>query len=97
MGKIENLHAEPFADALEKDPTFGFWLLRKTVFADFADEARLLNREMLAKRSPTAKNWWQSVIKKNPDVDVPDAVGEKLIFWLSFKTRQACVLRFILK
>lgn len=60
MGKIENLHAEPFADALEKDPTFGFWLLRKTVFADFADEARLLNREMLAKRSPTAKNWWQS-------------------------------------
>lgn len=59
-GRKELLYAEPFAEALVNDLAFRSWVLRKTKFAEHADEARLLNREMKAQRSGTAKYWWRS-------------------------------------
>jgi hypothetical protein len=59
-GRLELLYAEPFAEALVGDLAFRSWVLKQTIFANFADEAKLLHREMLAKRSPRAKSWWRS-------------------------------------
>jgi hypothetical protein len=42
------------------DRAFGVWVLKQTKFANYADEAKLLHREMLAKRSPRARSWWRS-------------------------------------
>lgn len=58
--KLETSHAEPFAEALVIDPSFRSWVLGQTIFAEYADEARILNDEMLKNRSRTARNWWQS-------------------------------------
>lgn len=59
-GKLELRYAEPFANALASDATFRSWVLRKTKFAVFANEARLLHREMKDLRSAKAKYWWRS-------------------------------------
>lgn len=58
-GHIEWEYAEPFARGLEVDLAFRKWLLRKTEFEEFAD-ARLMNEEMKARRSKSAKTWWGS-------------------------------------
>jgi hypothetical protein len=57
---VESRYAEPIAEALVSAPSFRAWFLRRTVFSEFADEARILDREILAKRSRTARNYWQS-------------------------------------
>jgi hypothetical protein len=57
---VESRYAEPIAETLVSDPAFRAWFLRKTVFSEYADAARILDREMLAKRSRTARNYWQS-------------------------------------
>lgn len=59
-GRWEYVYAAPFAEALVNDPIFRSWVLRRTVFAEFADEARLLDQEMFLKRSPGTKTWWRS-------------------------------------
>lgn len=59
-GAIELQFAEPFAEALVAIPAFRTWVLRQTKFEAFAEEARLLHKEMKAHRSATAKNWWRS-------------------------------------
>jgi hypothetical protein len=59
-GSIEFAYAEPFANALVMDPTFRSWVLRQTKFATVADEARILNEEMKAKRGGSSVNWWRS-------------------------------------
>lgn len=59
-GSVEFLYAEPFANALVTDPAFRTWVLRRTRFAVFADEAHLLQDEMRAKRSKQAATWWRS-------------------------------------
>lgn len=59
-GSIEFTYAEPFADALVNDLAFRSWILKKTKFADFGEEARLLHDEMRAQRSETAATWWRS-------------------------------------
>jgi hypothetical protein len=58
--KTESLYAEPFAEGLVSNAVLRSWVLHRTEFAEFADEARLLHREMLAVRSAGARNWWQS-------------------------------------
>jgi hypothetical protein len=55
----ELMYALPFANALVIDRGFRSWVLRKTKFADFAEQARLLDKEMLAKRSKGTKYWWR--------------------------------------
>jgi hypothetical protein len=59
-GNKELIFAKPFAEGLVNDPAFRSWVLRQTKFADFADEARLLHREMKAKRSARTRYWWRS-------------------------------------
>jgi hypothetical protein len=59
-GNKELQYAEPFAEALVDNPAFRSWVLRQTKFAGFADQARLLHREMQAQRSAGAKYWWRS-------------------------------------
>jgi hypothetical protein len=59
-GAREFAYAKPFADALESSDAFRSWVLKQTEFARFADGARLLTEEMLAKRSPNATSWWRS-------------------------------------
>ena len=59
-GNIEYQYAAPFAEALVSDPNFRSWLLRQTKFAEFAGNARLMDREMKAKRSASAQSWWRS-------------------------------------
>jgi hypothetical protein len=59
-GKEELLYAEPFADALVNDAGFRSWVLGQTKFAEFAYDARLLNREMQIQRSVGARYWWRS-------------------------------------
>ncbi len=59
-GYSERRYAEPFAEALVNDPVFRSWVLRQTIFANYADEARLLHREMHAQRNGNAKTWWRS-------------------------------------
>lgn len=50
-GAVELQFASPFAEALANDVAFRTWVLRQTKFAEFADEAKLLDSEMLKKRS----------------------------------------------
>jgi hypothetical protein len=59
-GRHEKRWAGPVAEALAEDAAFRTWILRRTRFAEFASTARLLNEEMLAKRSKGAKSWWAS-------------------------------------
>jgi hypothetical protein len=59
-GKLELVYAEPFAEALVNNLTFRSWVLGKTKFADSCNSARLLDREMLAKRSAGTRYWWRS-------------------------------------
>ena len=59
-GSIEFQYAEPFANALVANPAFRAWVLQKTKFAAVANEVRVLNEEMQAKRSKIATNWWRS-------------------------------------
>jgi hypothetical protein len=59
-GRLEKLFARPIAEALVENSEFRVWMLRRTKFAEFAITARLLDREMLAKRSKAAKSWWAS-------------------------------------
>ena len=59
-GRSEKMFARPVAEALADNPAFRSWLLGRTRFADFAGTARLLDDEMLAKRSKNAKSWWAS-------------------------------------
>ena len=59
-GYKERRYAEPFAEALVNDPVFRSWVLRQTIFANYADGARLLHREMHAQRNASARTWWGS-------------------------------------
>ena len=59
-GYNERRYAEPFAEALVNRPIFRSWVLRQTIFASYADDARLLHREMHAQRSAGAETWWRS-------------------------------------
>lgn len=59
-GSVEFTYAEPFANALVADRAFRAWILRRTKFAAFADEARLLHDEMRAQRSRSSATWWRS-------------------------------------
>lgn len=59
-GSVEFTYAEPFANALADDPAFRSWVLQRTKFADFAEEARLLHEEMKAQRSGSSATWWRS-------------------------------------
>lgn len=59
-GSVEFIYAEPFANALVVAPAFRSWVLRQTKFAAFAKEARILNDEMLARRSRRSTTWWRS-------------------------------------
>ncbi len=59
-GSIEFTYAEPFANALVADPEFRSWILRRTRFAAFAEETRLLHEEMRAQRSGSSATWWRS-------------------------------------
>jgi hypothetical protein len=59
-GHLELPYKEFFAQALVESSGFRKWVLRRTIFAEFADEGRLLYREMLEKRSRSARlkaNW----------------------------------------
>lgn len=58
-GHEELIYAEPFANALVNNPAFKAWVLSRTSFAPYANEARLLSDEMRAKRK-LAKYWWRS-------------------------------------
>jgi hypothetical protein len=60
-GSIEFQYAEPFANALVANQAFCAWVLQRTKFAAFANDVRVLNEEMQAKRSKEATNWWRSV------------------------------------
>jgi hypothetical protein len=59
-GEKERQYAEPFANALVNDSAFCIWVLKQTEFAELADNARLLHREMKLHRSAIAQNWWRS-------------------------------------
>jgi len=59
-GATELLYAEPFAKALVEMPEFRVWSLGKSKFRSCANQVRLLHREMLARRSKSAKYWWRS-------------------------------------
>jgi hypothetical protein len=59
-GLRELRYAAPFADALVDDPDFRTWVLSRTKFAKYSLDARVLDREMLAKRSAKAASWWRS-------------------------------------
>ncbi len=56
-GSVEFTYAEPFANALVEDPSFRTWVLRETKFSEFADEARILNDEMMALRNGATTSW----------------------------------------
>ncbi len=57
-GRLELSFAEPFADALASNQIFRAWVLSRTKFAELADSARVLDREMVTRRS--ARYWWRS-------------------------------------
>lgn len=59
-GSLEYRYAEPFATALVEDREFRSWVLQKTRFAPFANDARLLHEEMKSRRSATSGSWWRS-------------------------------------
>ncbi|MEJ0078818.1 MAG: hypothetical protein WDO17_25950 [Alphaproteobacteria bacterium] len=59
-GEKERRYAEPFANALVADADFRTWVIRQTVFAKFAENARLLHEEMKQRRSGVSQNWWRS-------------------------------------
>lgn len=59
-GSLEWAYAQPFARALSEDASFRSWVLQRTKFASLAGEARLLDREMLAARTPGTTSWWRS-------------------------------------
>jgi hypothetical protein len=59
-GATELIFAEPIANALVNDSDFRSWVVRKTIFAELAEDARLLHLEMKARRSSAAKTWWRS-------------------------------------
>jgi hypothetical protein len=42
-GATELIFAEPIANALVNDSDFRSWVVRKTIFAEFAEDARLLH------------------------------------------------------
>ena len=57
-GGVEYQYAEPFARALVDDAAFRAWIIGQTVFANFAQDSRLLNEEMHSRRN--AESWWRS-------------------------------------
>ena len=59
-GSIEWQYAEPIARTLVEDQNFRTWVLKQTRFSNYADEARLLHKDMKAMRSPSAETWWRS-------------------------------------
>jgi hypothetical protein len=59
-GSVEYQFAAPFAEALTRDVAFRTWVLKRTMFATYADDARLLDKEMHALRSPSAESYWRS-------------------------------------
>jgi hypothetical protein len=59
-GSLEFACAEPFANALDSDPAFCSWVLRRTKFEPHAKAARLLREEMQNRRSENATTWWRS-------------------------------------
>jgi hypothetical protein len=59
-GVQELRYAEPFANAIADQSAFRSWVLRRTEFAAFADEALSLHHEMRTYRSANAKYWWRS-------------------------------------
>jgi hypothetical protein len=59
-GHLEKRYARPIADALADNCDFRAWILDRTRFAEFAPTARLLDMEMLAKRSKGVTTWWAS-------------------------------------
>jgi hypothetical protein len=50
----------PFAEALKTNAVFREWILEHTKFKASAGDALLLDKEMMAKRSKGAANWWVS-------------------------------------
>jgi hypothetical protein len=59
-GHLEKRYSRPIAEALVSNAEFRTWLLSRTMFSDFAATARLMDQEMLAKRSKAATSWWAS-------------------------------------
>ncbi|WP_262028297.1 hypothetical protein [Microvirga sp. Mcv34] len=59
-GSVEFTYAEPFANALVVDPACRSWILGRTKFSAFAEEARLLHEEMRSQRSGSSATWWRS-------------------------------------
>lgn len=65
-GSLELTYAQPFAESLIADPAFRAWVLRRTKFAAFADEASLLHDEMRMRRT-----WIGSSVRGSPDMGSP--------------------------
>ena len=59
-GSVEFTYAEPFANTLVADPAFRSWVLQRTKFSAFAEEAHVLHEEMRAQRSGSSATWWRS-------------------------------------
>ncbi len=59
-GSIEWAYAQPIAQALAEDSSFRAWFLGQTPFAAMAGDARLLDKEMKARRSAVSETWWRS-------------------------------------
>jgi hypothetical protein len=59
-GGLEFQYAEPFANGLVGDLEFRSWVLSQTKFGGVAQTATVLHKEMAAKRSAKAENWWRS-------------------------------------
>lgn len=59
-GLHELSFATPFADRLVSDAAFREWVLCRTKFSNLAVGSRVLDQEMLKRRSPSAGSWWRS-------------------------------------
>jgi hypothetical protein len=56
----EKLISKPFAEALALSSAFRAWVIGRTKFAASANDAVLLDAEMMALRNPDTANWWVS-------------------------------------
>lgn len=66
---------EIFAEQVKASPDFAAWLLRRTKFASYAENVRLLDREQMAIRP--RKRWWRhwwcdapGLTKKGRETDI---------------------------
>jgi hypothetical protein len=59
-GHNEYRYARPIAEELERNTSFRSWVLTRTKFAQFSQEAELLHEQQKLCRTPQSENWWRS-------------------------------------